>query len=60
MAKTITVTIENGKSTVNLEGFHGKGCAEILAEFAKGNTEVKREKKPEFYQVERKGEACKR
>ena len=34
MAKEITITIEDGKVSVDLEGFQGKGCHAIQEGFA--------------------------
>ena len=33
--KIITIEIENGEVSVDLEGFHGKGCAAVQEGFAK-------------------------
>jgi hypothetical protein len=48
--KTVIVTIdENGDSTIDLNGFAGKGCDRVLAEFA-GRDRVKIERnKPEYH-----------
>jgi hypothetical protein len=36
MAKEITIIIdETGQTSVDLEGFHGKGCAAVIEGFAK-------------------------
>lgn len=53
MAKIITIQIdEEGNQTVDLVGYHGKGCAAVARVFADAigsSTEVK--KKPEYNAV---------
>jgi hypothetical protein len=53
MSKTITITVdEKGESTVDLNGFHGKGC-EAVMKALRGNDTVRRSvTKPEFNQQE--------
>ena len=48
--KTVVIEIdEQGNSSMNLEGFHGKGCADVAKDF-QGNDTVKNVRsKPEFY-----------
>jgi hypothetical protein len=48
--KTVIVTIdENGDSTIDLNGFAGKGCDRVLGEFA-GRDSMKIERtKPEYH-----------
>lgn len=52
MAKIITIEIdENGDQTVDLQGYHGKGCAAVQAVFERAigkSTKVVR--KPEYNQ----------
>lgn len=52
MAKIITVTIdeETAETSVDLAGFHGKGCAEVLKAFEGLGKITKQGKKPEFFQ----------
>lgn len=55
MAKTVEVTIsEDGEITFDLEGFQGKGCAELTKKLAKAMqaTVVKQKKKADFYKPE--------
>ncbi len=55
--KTITNTIdEHGRSTLDLEGFAGKGCKQVFDEFRGGDLLKVDRKKLDFYssrQVER-------
>ena len=55
--KTITVTIdEQGRSTLDLEGFAGKGCAQVFDDFRGGDLLKVDRKKLDYYsrpQVER-------
>lgn len=47
--KIITVEIGGGECSVDLEGFHGKGCAAVQEGFAKAvGTSTHVEKKREF------------
>jgi hypothetical protein len=48
--KTITITIDNqGNSTIDLDGFEGKGCEKVFDDF-RGADSVKLErKKPAYY-----------
>lgn len=47
--KIITIEIENGECSVDLEGFNGKGCAAIVEGFAKAvGTSIRVDKKREF------------
>lgn len=35
MAKIVTITIDDfGESAIDLQGFHGQGCAKVLEDFA--------------------------
>jgi hypothetical protein len=48
--KTITVTIdENGISTLDLEGFAGKGCEKVFEDFRGGDMVKVERKKPAYY-----------
>ena len=62
MAKLITVEIDNeGDQTVDLAGYHGKGCAAVAKAFADAigtSTDITR--KPEFNQVPVKQNIIKR
>lgn len=52
--KTVTVTIdENGDSTIDLNGFAGRGCDQVLAEFA-GRDRIKYERAEPEYHVQTK------
>ncbi len=48
--KTITITIDDkGNSTIDLDGFAGKGCEKVFDDF-RGEDKVKLErKKPAYY-----------
>jgi hypothetical protein len=48
--KTIVIEIdEQGDCSIDLQGFHGKGCTEVAKDF-QGGDDVKRVRnKPEFY-----------
>jgi len=48
--KTITVVIdETGNSSVDLEGFAGRGCEEVLKDFQGDDRAKVQRKKPVFY-----------
>ena len=48
--KLITVEIdENGNSSIELEGFHGQGCADVAKDFRGGDSISQSNKKREFY-----------
>jgi len=48
--KTITITIyEWGNSTLDLEGFAGKGCEKAFEDFRGGDMVKVERKKPAFY-----------
>lgn len=51
--KTITILIDaNGNSTIDLEGFAGRGCAKAFDDF-RGDDRVQRElKKPSYFSQE--------
>lgn len=47
----ITITFEpDGEYSVDLEGFHGKGCQKELEEIAAGDKVIETHKKPEFFE----------
>ena len=47
--KFVTIEIADGECSVDLEGFHGKGCAAVQEGFAKAvGTSTHVEKKREF------------
>ena len=48
--KLITVEIdENGNSSLDLEGFHGKGCGDVAKDSRGGDSVTQSSKKREFY-----------
>ena len=48
--KLITVEIdENGNSSLDLEGFHGKGCGDVAMDFRGGDSVTQSSKKRDFY-----------
>ena len=48
--KTITITIdERGNSTLDLEGFAGKGCEKAFDDFRGGDMVKIERKKPAYY-----------
>ena len=48
--KLITVEIdENGKSSIDLEGFHGQGCGDVAKDFRGGDSVTQSNKKRDFY-----------
>jgi hypothetical protein len=50
--KKITVTIdEDGNSTVDLSGFHGKGCDKVLKDFADDNKPLHVVRKREYLEA---------
>ena len=50
--KTVTITINtDGGSSIDLEGFHGKGCDKAMADFAGKDKPVKVTTKPEYREV---------
>ena len=53
MRKTITIEIDaEGKATVDLVGFHGKGCAKVLDDFAPREARLMERNKAEYYAAE--------
>ena len=52
--KTITVVVEpDGTFSIDLTGFHGQGCAKVMADFAGGEKPLLERNKPEFREVEK-------
>ena len=52
--KTITVTIDaSGNSTLDLEGFLGKGCEKASDDFRGGDVVKTERKKPTYYTGQR-------
>lgn len=52
MAKTVNIEIdEQGNFSVDLTGFHGRGCSEVAKAFESLGTVTKSAKKPEWNQV---------
>jgi hypothetical protein len=48
--KLITVEIdENGNSSIDLEGFQGKGCGDVANDFRGGDSVTQTSKKRDFY-----------
>lgn len=48
--KTITIEIdEQGNSSIDLEGFQGKGCGDVAKAFQSGDMLTKSRTKREFY-----------
>ena len=48
--KTITITIdERGNSTIDLDGFAGKGCDKVSDDFRGGDIVKVERKKPAYY-----------
>ena len=48
--KTVTIEIdEQGNSSIDLEGFHGKGCSDVAKDFQSGDSVKNVRNKPEFY-----------
>jgi hypothetical protein len=48
--KTITITIdERGNSTLDLDGFAGKGCEKAFDDFTGGDLVKVERKKPSYY-----------
>jgi hypothetical protein len=48
--KTIVIEIdEQGKSSLDLEGFQGKGCGDVAKSFQGADVVTKAENKREFY-----------
>jgi hypothetical protein len=48
--KTVTIVIdEAGESSIDLEGFHGKGCGDVAKAFQGSDQVVRSEKKREFH-----------
>ena len=49
-AKTVIIEIdEQGKSSIDLEGFHGKGCSDVAKDFQASDVVKNARTKPEFY-----------
>jgi hypothetical protein len=49
--KTITITIdEHGNSTLDLNGFAGKGCDKVFDDFRGGDVVKAERKKSEYYE----------
>lgn len=54
MPKQITIVIEpDGKSNVDLSGFHGKGCEKVMKDFQGGDTATTQRKKSEFFESDK-------
>ena len=52
MGKTITIEIdEAGNSTVDLDGFEGQGCKQVLDAFQQGDLLVAETNKAEYYKT---------
>jgi len=48
--KTVVIEIdEQGDSSVDLKGFHGKGCADVAKDFQGQDVLKSWQNKPEFY-----------
>ena len=48
--KTVIIEIdEQGNSSIDLDGFHGKGCADVAKNFQGQDGLKSLRKKPEFY-----------
>jgi hypothetical protein len=48
--RTITITIDElGNSTLDLEGFAGKGCDKVSDDFRGGDVVKEERKKPAYY-----------
>ena len=48
--KTVTIEIdEQGNSSIDLEGFHGKGCSDVAKDFQSADGVKTLRNKPEFY-----------
>jgi hypothetical protein len=48
--KLVTIEIdESGNSSIDLEGFQGKGCADVAKDFQGGDKLVRSEKKREYH-----------
>ena len=48
--KVVTIEIdESGNSSIDLEGFQGKGCADVAKGFQGGDEVVRSEKKREYH-----------
>ncbi|MBY0375931.1 MAG: hypothetical protein K2Q23_18180 [Bryobacteraceae bacterium] len=48
--KIVTIEIdESGNSSIDLEGFQGKGCADVTKTFQGGDKVVRSEKKREYH-----------
>jgi hypothetical protein len=51
--KTITIEIDvDGTSTIDLDGFEGRGCEQALKDFRGSDKIVKSVTKPEFYRMQ--------
>ena len=59
MAKLINIAIDaEGNFSIDLTGFHGKGCADVMRAFDGIGKRVVDRKKPEFKEV-KLGQTCK-
>ncbi|HET9215780.1 MAG TPA: hypothetical protein VFR18_02305 [Terriglobia bacterium] len=48
--KTVIIEIdEQGNSSIDLDGFHGKGCSDVAKDFQGQDALKSLRKKPEFY-----------
>ncbi len=57
MAKKIVVVIEpDGEFTVDLSGFHGKGCSKVMADFGGGERPTLERIKAEYREMEKQKE----
>ena len=48
--KTVIIEIdEHGNSSIDMDGFHGKGCSDVAKDFQSQDALKSLRKKPEFY-----------
>lgn len=52
MAKIVTVTLDtdSGSFSVDITGFQGQGCADVIRAFEQVGRKTAETKKPEYYQ----------
>ena len=49
--KRITLTVEpNGEFSIDMDGFHGKGCKELMDQLTKEDQQLERTQKREFHE----------
>lgn len=55
--KNVRIRIRrNGEAQIDMEGFHGQGCTEVMNALTAGDKDVKVEDKPELFELDTESE----